>query len=470
MCADPEIGMLYHDSMDPFALSGRSLDTDLLILRSLFAIDSNTNLPVSTSYILATDGRGGLDWQSVFTNISTFSGLTGGGVGYLPSTIYSFSTSILSISSIEGVGYSTLSTSIGLGGIPGSITGPQLQSTVSSIFSPPVYVSPAMLISSMDSFINGNFSYTQAITSTNIGLATFGYVSSSQLQSSILNFQGNSIAAITSTTRGLGAAGYISTAQLLSTTAGLSVYGYVSTAQLLTTIGLMSTFQAINFVSTITGLGTLGYVSTQTLLSSTDGLIRNINVDRAGNLIVYNSRVTISSLEKLAFLSSFYNSSVTYKGLNGLFTASTTSRDIYFSTAQLQFANHSNYITPSTQITVDIFPTFIFTNLNLVNAPQVYALSTMVQYKRNPLLNATNTSYFVATGIDCPNSNVFQQTIRMSLIGQPIMSNYDEEYVLIHRVVNGLSLALQGGLQSADMQVLMPSTNSIYVTLQNNPV
>lgn len=455
--------------MDPFAPNGRSLDTDLLILRSLFAIDSNTNLPVSTTFILGTDGRGGLNWQSIFTNISSASGLTGSGVGYLPSTIYSFSTSILSISSIEGVGYSTLSTNIGLGGIPGSITGPQLQSTVSSIFSPPVYVSPAMLVSSMDSFVNGNFSYTQAITSTSIGLATFGYVSSSQLQSSILNFQGNSITAITSTTRGLGTAGYVSSSQLLSTTAGLSRYGYVSTAQLLTSLGLMSTFQAINFVSSITGLGTLGYVSTQTLLSSTDGLIRNINVDRAGNLIVYNSRVTISSLEKFAFLSSFINSSLTYKGTNGIFTGSTVNRDIYFSTANLQFASHSNYITPSTQITLDIFPTFVFTNLNLVNAPQIYALSTMVQYKKNLLTDTTNTSFFVATGIDCPNSNVFQQTIRMSLIGQPIQSNYDEDYVLLHRVVNGLSSNLTGGLQSADMQVLMASTNSVYLTIQNNP-
>jgi hypothetical protein len=456
--------------MDPFALDGRSLDTDLLILRSLFAIDSNTNLPVSTTYILGTDGRGGLDWQSVFTNISSASGLTNSGVGYLPSTIYSFSTSILSLSSVQGVGFSSLSTSIGLGGIPGSITGPQLQSTVSSIFSPPVYVSPTMLISSVDSFINGNFAYPQAIQSTAIGLATFGYISASQLQSSIFNFQANSISAITSTTRGLGTVGYISSAQLLSTTAGLARYGYVSTAQLLATIGNLSTIQDSNALSTHVGLGTLGYVSTQTFLSSTDGLIRNINVDRAGNLIVYNSRVTISSLENLAFLSSFTNSSITYKGVNGIFTASTVNRDIYFSTAQLQFASHSNFITQSTQISVDIFPTFVFTNLNLVNVPQIYALSTMVQYKKDLLSNITNTNFFVATGIDCPNCNVFQQTIRMSLIGQQIQSNYDEEYVLLHRVPDSLSFALQGGIQLPDIQVLMPSTNSLYITLQNNPV
>ena len=49
------------NSMDP-AWIGRSFDTDLLIFRSLFAIDSNTNLPVSTQYILATDGIGGLQW------------------------------------------------------------------------------------------------------------------------------------------------------------------------------------------------------------------------------------------------------------------------------------------------------------------------------------------------------------------------------------------------------------------------
>ncbi len=456
--------------MDPYAQSGRSLDTDLLILRSLFAIDSNTNLPVSTSFILGTDGRGGLDWQSVFTNISSASGLTNSGVGYLPSTIFSFSTSILSMSSVQGIGFSTLSTNIGLGGIPGSITGPQLYSTVSSIFSPPVYVSPTMLVSSVDSFINGNFAYPQAIASTNIGLATYGYISSSQLLSSIQNFQANSISAITSTTRGLGTAGYISSQQLLSTTAGLARYGYVSTAQLMFTVGQLSTIEEANFQSSLIGLGTLGYTSTLTFLSATNGLVRNINVDRANNLIVYNSRVTISSLENLAFLSSFTNSSLTYKGNNGILTASTVSRDLFFSTANLQFGSHSNYITQSTQISVDIFPTFVFTNLSLVNTPQIYALSTMVQYKKNLLSNVTNTNFFVATGIDCPNSNVFQQTIRMSLIGQQIQSNYDEDYVLLHRVVNSLSFALQGGIQLPDIQVLMPSTNSLYLTVQNNPV
>ncbi len=130
--------------MDPFALNGRSLDTYLVIFRSLFAIDSNTNLPVSSTYILGTDGLGGLNWQDIFTNISSYSGLIGAPIPYLPSTIYSFSSQLLTLSTITGntfstlstqdaYQFSTLSTMIGRGGIPGSITSQELQSTVSDI-------------------------------------------------------------------------------------------------------------------------------------------------------------------------------------------------------------------------------------------------------------------------------------------------------------------------------------------------
>ena len=39
---------------------------DFTIYRSLLAIDPKTNLPISTNFILSTDGLGELSWQNVF--------------------------------------------------------------------------------------------------------------------------------------------------------------------------------------------------------------------------------------------------------------------------------------------------------------------------------------------------------------------------------------------------------------------
>lgn len=80
------------------------------------------------------------------------------------------------------------------------------------------------------------------VTSTNIGLATYGYVSSTQL---------------TSTVSGLANANYVSSSQLASTVAGLGNARYVSSSQL---------------ASTVMGLGTSRYISSSQLISSIQGL------------------------------------------------------------------------------------------------------------------------------------------------------------------------------------------------------
>ena len=453
--------------MDPFALDGRSFDTDLLIFRSLFAIDPATNLPISTSYILATDGQGGLNWQSIFTNMSTMSGLEGSGIGYLPSSINQFSTQLLSISSIQGVGFSTLSTSIGLGGIPGSITGPQLYSTTAGIFESSIYISSGNLISTVNSLIGGNFSFPSELASTNIGLGTYGYVSSSRFTANINSLTSSVVQSTTSTITGLGTFGYISSLSLQSTVLGLGTFGYISSAALRSSVSSIYLTTASNITSSLTGLGTFGYVSTQTLLSSTDGLMRNINVDRAGNLIVYNANVTISSLQNLAFLSSFTNSSITYKGTNGPTIASTVGRDLFWSTANLQLNTHSNYLTPSTKITVDMYPTYLFCIMNLVNTTQVMELSTMIQYRNSIVPGSVTTSYMIANGFEAGYSNFYNTPIRLQLTAGTVASNYTESYVITHRLVNGLSSNLSGGLQNSNIQIYMPSTNSVFLTFQN---
>lgn len=450
--------------MDPFSLDGRSLDTDLLILRSLFAIDSNTNLPVAAQYILTADGQGGLGWQSIFDNMSSISGNDGSGIGYLPSTIYSFSTSILSFSSIQGVGFSTLSTSIGNGGIPGSITGPQLFSTVDSIFNPATYISTGNLFSTAAYFLQNDFAGGASNASTILGQ---GFISTGQFSTAVFNLETLNQSSLTSTVRGLGTTGYISSAQLQSTVLGLPNFGYISTAALRSTVTSIYSVTASNTTSSLIGLGTFGFVSSQTLLSSTDGLVRNINVDRAGNLIAYNSRITISSLQSLAFLSTFTNSSITYKGTNGLTLASTTGRDMYWSTGQLQINSHSNYLTTSTKITVDVFPTYVFCAMNLINTTQVFEMSTMIQYRNTIVPESVTTSYMVANGFQSGYSNFYNTPIRLQLTANTMTSNLAEQYVVTHRLVNSLSSNLTGGIQNSNLMVYMASTNSIFLTFQN---
>lgn len=485
--------------MDPFALNGRSLDTDLIIFRSLFAINSNTNLPVSSQYILGTDGLGGLNWQDIFANISSYSQIIGAPIPYLPSTIYSFSTQLLTLSTITGTTFSTLSTQdavifstlstyIGNGGIPGSITVNQLNgalaSTVSDIYSPTKYISSGNLISTVDSFVSGNFSFGSEIVSTNIGLGTFGYISTFSLGSTTTSF--------TNAIINLGTTGFISSAQLLSTVRDLALTGYISSSQLRSTVSTIYFNMNSYFTSTTTGFTTAqsAVITSNQLLSTTAGtyenLTRNINVDRAGNLNVYNSRVTVSSLEKLAFLSSFYFSTMLYSGSNGAITANNPSgtRDIVFTSADLNLNVHSNFLVPSSQIIVDAYPLLTFNYVNMLTNPsatQIYPISTLIQcglgfVSTSKSTYVTNTSYLVGNQFTSGVSNVFQTPIRLAFNGQNVgvTANvngfYDFPYTLYHRVPDSLTSNLTVGLADSNVGIFYGTNNSVFITVTNLPI
>ena len=121
--------------------------------------------------------------------------------------------------------------------------------------------------------------YSTNLQSTVIGLGTAGYISTSQLFSTVAGIgTGGGGSGITpnqliSTTEGLGTAGYISTSQLLSTSAGLTsnISSMIDPAELTSTvIGLGSAgfLSSVGFTdkltSTVAGLGTAGYLSSFT--------------------------------------------------------------------------------------------------------------------------------------------------------------------------------------------------------------
>lgn len=452
--------------MDPYASSGTSP-----IFRSQFALNPVTYLPISSQYILVTDGLGGIIWQDPFTTLSTFSATRASGIDYLPSSIYSFSTQLLTLSTITGTTFSSLAYSIATGGIPGSITNDQLTSTVSGVYNPKSYVSTGHLTSTVDSFIAGQFSYSLNIVSTNAGLATYGYVSTSQLASTARSLANSIVSSVTN----LSLAGYISTSQLTSSLRGLGTLTYISAPTLNSTTSGLYTTIARNQTSSLVGLGSLGYVSTSQLISTGSGLLRNISVDRVGNLNVYNSQVVVSSLTNFAFLSSFYMSSLVYSGNSGPITVSSSASiggaatDIYFSTALLSFSAHSNYIIPSTKITVDYYPNFVFSYMNNTAATRIYPMSTMILYNTTTVGN-TNNAWMVANGFTTGHSNAYQVPMRVTLMGADVLNTYDQDCTLLHRIPASLSYGVSGGFQSPTVNLYTPPTNSVYLTVQNLPI
>ena len=222
--------------MDPSAFQRRGAGNTSMntidILRSLFALDPTTNLPISSFYTMTTDGIGGVNWMSEVNYISSSLGIDN-----LPSTLQGNSTSISYI--IPGL--SSLSTAIGNGGIPGSVTGGQLVSTTTG------------LTNGLGSL---GYVSTLGLNSTIAGLGSLGFLSSVSSLQPTLN----------STVQGLGSLGFLSTVQpsLNSTIQGLGSFGFLSSAQLPLT-------------STVVGLNVYGYVNTVNLVSTTVNLQSNLN-------------------------------------------------------------------------------------------------------------------------------------------------------------------------------------------------
>jgi len=128
-----------------------------------------------------------------------------------------------------------------------------------------------------------------AVTSTFVGLGGYGYISTPQLQSTIVGLGQSYISTswLTSTFEGLGSlylstpsirstvgglgTYYISTASLSSTLEGLGTVGYISTAHLTSTISNVYQITSSNNESTVTKLGYI-YISSASLVSTVIGL------------------------------------------------------------------------------------------------------------------------------------------------------------------------------------------------------
>ena len=169
--------------MDPRLYGKRGYDIDLTVFRSLFALDPNTNIPISTNLLMTSDGIGGIQWESL---------------AWYTSTVSISNIKILDVNTANAIPVHNLTIQNGnllvdgAGAIGSGISIIQLASSITGLGSAG-YVSTASLYSTV------------------AGLGTAGYVSTAQFNS-FSNFIYNPVS-------------YISSGNLFSTS--ISLLGYI---------------------------------------------------------------------------------------------------------------------------------------------------------------------------------------------------------------------------------------------------
>ena len=238
-----------------------------------FIINTSSNVGIQTATPQTTlDVAGTVRGQTVSTLALNLSSLNGGTL-LTPAQLISTTTGLVEVPEL-------VSSVVGLGSVG--------------------YISTSQLVSTVAGIASGNLTANNLV-STVAGLGTAGYLSSINLQNLVsTSFLNTTLA---SSITGLGSAGYISSSQLISTTAGLvevpelvssivglGSAGYVSTASLLNLVS--TTFLNTTLASSITGLGSAGYVSSASLsgLVSTPNLLNMVSTSFLNTVL--NSSIT----------------------------------------------------------------------------------------------------------------------------------------------------------------------------------
>lgn len=414
--------------------------SDSIVLRKVYALNSNTGLFLSANQILLSDGKGGTQWSPFISSLTSVGGPI---IGNLPSTFSTISSQLFRQSN------AIRDLQITVGNLELSSVGPLLISTTKGLGSIG-YVSSTQLFSTIDG-LGRIFPSTASLQSTVTGLGSFGYVSSLSLQSSLQ-----------STVTGLVSSGYVNTSyyntNLVSSFFGLSgvPYRYVSTGTL--NASLQSTFTGLGtrYVST-TGLNstlnnlnewfspTDGYVSTGQLASTTAFLLnRPVAFDTASNVLINSaSTVTFNNVNNLYFRSTFVTSSLGLIGNSGteFYAGLSNINDMVFSTASFNLSSVSSFISTTSKITMEYNPMLLFAKLAApATSPAVLSISTFLQYGATVLGPMTTNFMYVIpavfdyNGIQTGTSTMFQQPIRFEVplgtMGTRLTSNYSFLHII----------------------------------------
>jgi hypothetical protein len=297
-----------------------------------------------------------------------------------------------------------------------------------------------------------------------------------------------------STVVGLGSVGYISTSGLTSTVTGLGSLRYLSTTQLQSTVeGLGSTryISSTGLQSTVAGLGSAGsaalgqgFISTASLISTTFALSTlkaNIRFDNVTNITTIDSVNTFTNVTNVIYTSTFFTSSIYYAGNNNqAITAFNVpgTQDLLFSTAQISFAPFSNFINANSRITIDLYPTIIFSKLATgATALAVLPISTLlmcnvaVPFPTTTVQNhvfVNNTRVTLESGNIIDNSNSFKTPIKMTIPPGIVSSNFTVPYNILHYMPSSLNNgAFQNALHNQTVVPYFGSTGSIFISVQN---
>ena len=269
--------------------------------------------------------------------------------------------------------------------------------------------------------------------------------------------------------------GLISTPNLVNIVSTANLNGLVSTS-----------FFDTQITSSLNGLGTVGYISSTQLQSTVVALKQSFFVVNTDSLYLIGSGNTlvVSSLRELVYLSSFIQSTVTYKGSNGnvapQWTAGT--QPISFTTANLQLDSFSTLITSRATVTIEVLGNFAFSPLGLPVSPVPIYMSSFVQSGVSGNSNYLSSQMFqsmffpsnynsgTAGGLYGGISNYFSPSIKMSIPGSVIQSFYrNAPLVLGHYLPNAVTLATTQGFLNSNATVFFGSTNSVFISVQNMP-
>ena len=292
-------------------ISSTQLLSSLVGIGSLGYISSaSLYSTVNTALASTVKGLGSATYLSSTQLTSSIVGL--GSSGYLSSFIFNnLSTVFLSSGFITASSISTFGLSVsGIANISTLFIG---NSNISSLF-----VSTSQGLASI-----GYISSTQ-LTSSLVGLGSLGYISSATLYSTV-NM------ALASTVAGLGTSRYVSSTQLTSSLVGLASMSYISSTQLTSSlIGLasMSYISSTQLTSSLVGLASIGYVSSTQLTSSLVGLA---SIGYVSSTQLFSSLANFTSIRSTfsnSLAGNWSNTNFLYTGITVGTTLSTIQFDL----------------------------------------------------------------------------------------------------------------------------------------------
>ena len=470
--------------------------SDTIVLRKVYALDSNTGLFISTGKVLLTNGLGGTNWTDMLSTLTIAGGPIMNGI---PSSLSTFSSQTFEITSL----LSSLSSVFlqSLCSIGAQVTG-QTATIATANLGTVGYVSTATLSTYVGQAVS-TLSQSPCTLSTLVpSLSTFQFANSSTLSTLVASLNASSMSTIAnlpglgfvtssnlfSTVGGLGSIGYASTlTDFRSTVRGLGSIGYVSTATLNNTINTLGNWyvSSLSLASTVDGLSTFGYVTNINLSTAINGISamkNSIRFDTVTSVTVIGGTNTFTNTANIIYVSTFYQSSMIYSGARWgvpITGNMVTPNDMEFSTAIIRLDAFSSFINSNSRITVDVFPTYAFTKLGTgATTPVMLYLSTMLKYETGTLLSNTTTTTAMFAGttqvsfegnplLKVDSSNIYNQPIRLT-IPHGTTLDYTKQITLYHYMPSSIQKnQLQNALHANIVTPFFGSTGSVFVSIQN---